>query len=307
MPYKEGFEEVAHVGLDYTRLNIAQFFEPLYNLTVYIITFCTTQPVFLFLIIAAIAVILNSRFYAKYSEFFLLSLLLYFVHTFLMRETMQIRAGVAAGIVLWSLPFVTQQKPFKFLLLILCAMGFHLASGAFALIYPIYQWNLKNQVWKWLIGICLVIGILFPFGKLLTMLPGGALFQRIKNYSWMVEQGAPGILTNPTIIKQLFFSFICLKYWKTLDERVPYFRLLVTPLLVSVCWLVVWNDFAIIAGRIGTFFSITEVLVVPMLLYLVTPRSRPVMGLLLVLYALSTLSLNLAVGNVARYQFLLTQ
>lgn len=296
------------MGLDYDRFEVSQFFEPLYNAVVYAVTLFTTEPTVLFLLIAILAVGLNTAFYARYSEYFLFAVLLYFVHTFLMRETMQIRAGVAAGIVLWSLPFVERRKPFRFLVLIVCAMGFHLASGAFVLIYLVYRWNLKVAVWKWLIGISFAIGVLFPFGKLLTMLPGGALFQRIQTYSWMVEQGASGgVLTNPTIIKQLFFSLICLGYWKTLSERVPYFRLLVTPLLVSVCWLMVWNDFAIIAGRIGTFFSITEVLVVPMLFYLVTPRSRPVMGLLIVLYALSTLSLNLAVGNVSHYQFLLTR
>lgn len=306
MAYKAGFEEISQIGYNYADLEESSFFEPLYNLVVYLVTLFTAQPMFLFLTIAAIAVTLNSRFYSQYSEYFLLALLLYFVHTFLMRETMQIRAGVAAGIVLWALPYVERHKPWRFIGVVALAMGFHLASGVFLLVYPVYKWNWSVKVWKWVVSVCLAIGIVLPFGKLLTMLPGGGVFERIMTYSWMVDQGPSGVLTNPTIIKQLFIVFICLKYWDVLAERAPHFRLLVTPLLISVCWLMVWNDFAIVAGRMGTFFSITEVLVYPMLMYLVTPRSRTVMGMLVIFFALSTLSLNLWVENVKPYNLIFT-
>lgn len=304
MPYWEGFKEVSRSGLVYSDLDIAAFFEPGYNLLAWIISRILDHPVALFVIVASLAVGLNLAFYKRYSHYFLIAVLLYFSHTFLMRETMQIRAGVAAAIVLWSLPYVEKHKPWRFIAIVVLAMGFHLASGVFLLVYLVYHWNWTAKTWKWIVAICLIMGLALPFGKLLTMLPSGGIFGRILAYSWMVEQGPSGVLTNPTIIKQLFIVIICLKYWDILIERAPHFRLLVTPLLISVCWLMVWNDFAIVAGRMGTFFSVTEVLVYPMLMYLVTPRSRPVMGILLVLFALSTLSLNLWVGNIMPYHFI---
>lgn len=308
MPYKVAFDEISRVGFDYSKFEYSSFFEPLYNFVVYVITLFTVDPIYLFFIVASIAVCLNLSFYQRYSKYFLLAVLLYFVHTYLLRETMQIRAGVAAGIVLWSYKYAFERKFWKFLLLIVIAMGFHVASGVALLLYVIYGLNWSNKTWIKILTVCFIIGIIFPFGKLLNSLPGGGVFDRILVYSWMVEQkSSAGILTNPTIVKQLFFCIIGLKYWDVLQEKMPYFKMLFIPVLLSACWLMVWNDFAIIAGRMGTFFSITEVMVVPMLMYLVTQKTRIIIGLFIILYSLLTLSLNVMVENIQPYQFILTR
>ncbi len=292
--YLQGFRDVERSGLDYTRLNAARFFEPGYNFLAWITAVTTHSPTLLFLLVAAIATGLNLSCYKDYSQYFLIAVLLYFVHTFLLREMMQIRAGLAAALCLYSLRMVEgrSRSLAKFLLIVAIAASFHLASVFFAVVYWVYHRDWGRRVWILIVAASLVVAYVMPLGRFLSNLPGGGgLQQRVTVYSWMIDRPT-GILTNPTILKQLFIAFVGLKYWDVLSEKVPRFKLLFIPILMSMCWLLVWNDFQIVAARIATFFSITEVLVIPAFLALFTPRSRPVVALGIVIYTFAVLYLH---------------
>lgn len=300
--YLRGFRDIERWGLDYSRLTAAKAFEPGYNLLARTTLLLTHSPVAFFLLVATIGVGLNLSSYSRYSDYFLVAVLLYFVHTFLLREAMQIRAGVAAGICLYSLRHVDSRSLAKFLISVAIAASFHLASLVFAMVYWIYRMDWGRRVWIWITVASLAVAFVMPLGGLLSHLPGGGVQQRILVYSYMIDGPGAGILTNPTIVKQLFFVFVGLRYWDTLSEKAPYFKLLFVPLVISLCWLLVWNDFSIFAARIATFFSVTEVLVVPCFLYLFTPRSRPLATLAIVVFAFAVLYLNVRPGsNVPEY------
>lgn len=302
--YRDAFLEIVEVGYNYSRFEKSAIFEPLYNLTAYIVSLFTANPTIHFFVIAAIAVGLNLSFYSRYSKYFLLTLLFYFVHTYLFRETMQIRSGVAAAIVLWSLRYVFRQRFIKFSLLVSLATGFHIGAALFFIIYPIYRFNWSRKVWLYIIAFSIFFAIFLPFGKIIILMPTGGIFQRILVYSWMMEASQGSVFTNPTILKQLLLVVVALRYWSVLEQKMDYFRLFITPLMISLCWLLVWNDFTIVAARIATFFSVTEVMLMPMFFYLVTPKSRPIVGLILILIAFAILGLNIAVDNFAEYNFI---
>lgn len=305
--YWDGYLEVARYGVDYSQLSEAAAFEPGYNLLMYLVSWFSPSPILGFLVIAVLAVGITLFSYQRYSRYALIAAVIYLSHTFLLREMIQIRAGLAAAIALWALQYVKQRQPFRFLLAILLAMSFHLASGIVLLVYVVYQLNWSRRTWTILVGLSLVIGLVMPLGHLLSTLPGGGIFRRIEAYVWMISDEPSGLLTNPTILKQLFFSFLCLQYWDRLTIRVPYFRLLAVSYLMSVCWLMLWNDFPIIAARIATFFSITEPLVVCSTLYLVNKASRPLTTALILLFAFLMLYLNVVVKGFPAYHLSLLQ
>lgn len=305
--YWDGYLEVAKYGLHYSRLTEAVAFEPGYNLLMYIVSFFSNSPILGFLTIATLSVSITLCNYQRYTKYALIAVIIYFSHTFLLREMIQIRAGLAAAIALWALRYIELQKPVRFVLTMLLAMSFHLASGIVLLVYVVYQLNWSRRVWARLVLVSFIIGISMPLGQLLNSLPGGGIFQRIQNYVWMISDEPSGILTNPTILKQLFFSFLCIKYWNRLIAIVPHFRLFAVPYLMSICWLMLWNDFPIIASRIATFLSITEPLIVSSILYLVTQKSRPVATSLIVLFAFLMLYLNIAVKNFPEYHLSILQ
>lgn len=299
--YVAAYLDIVQNGLytsNYT--SSAAIFEPGFVFSYYLCTFFSSNPVFGLFVISSIAISINLLSYQKYSRYFLLAILLYFVHTFVLREMLQIRAGVAASICLYSISYIEERKIWYFLFLLLIAMSFHLASVIFLFVYIIYTLNWNKYIWMWFVGLSLLLGIIMPMGRFLSSIPLGGIGERISVYIWMIGVSS-GIFTNPTIIKQLFFILISFIYWDYLIENVPHFKIMILCLMMSVCWLMLWNDFPIIAGRLGTFFSVTEVLVVPSFLYLFTPKSRLLVGGLIVFYAFLTLYLNLNSGNFVFY------
>lgn len=292
--YCKAYVDIAEHGLNHTQYSTsAAIFEPGFVLTFYISSFFSDSPHWGLLVIAALAVSINLSCYRRYShQFFLFATLFYFIHTYILRDMSLIRSGVAAAIALFSLRYVEHKQVGRFCLFVLLAMTFHLASVIFLLVYPIYQLNWSRQTLSWVVISSLIIAYIMPFGHLLTSLPAVGVLSRIANYNWMLEGKGLGVLTNPTVLKQLFFVSLSLTYYDTLKIKVPHFHLLLVPYIMSVCWLMLWNDFPIVSGRMATFLSVTEVLIMPIPIVLVNRRSKPLMGILLIILAFMILYMN---------------
>ncbi len=294
--YADAFGDIVQKGLVLRdRYNSsAAIFEPGFNVLLYVASIFSSSPTIVFLLVAIITVSINVLCYKKYSsKYFIFATLFYFTHTFIVRDMTQIRAGIGAAILLYSIQYIERENLWKFLLAVFLASTFHLACAIFLLIYPLYKLNWSLKTWIYIVVTCFLIAHIAPFGKILLSLPTGGIFKRISDYMWMVGDDSRGVLTNPTILKQLFFVMIGLGFYNTLREKIPHFRVLFVPYILSVCWLMVWHDFPIVAGRLATFFSITEVIIIPSIaMTLVTSRSRPLMGAILVLLALTILYLN---------------
>lgn len=290
--YKDAFLAIKNPSISYD----GDYFEPLFKSISYFISFFTSNTTIYLLTIATISVGLTLSFYRKNSQFYITATLLYFVHAFLYRDCMQIRAGIAAAILLYSLKYIKEKKLGKFGSVILIAGGFHLASLPFCILYFVYHINLEKKIWYYIIAGSLIIGLFFPLGFIVSFLSPDSIFKKAVGYMWMLGKENVFILSNPTIIKQLFFVLVGLLFFDKISRHIPNFRLYLTSLLISVCWLMAFNDFSIIAARIATFFSIVEVLIVPYLLYFVVPRDRIWIQMIIIAYAFTTLYLNVEKG-----------
>ena len=300
--YVNAYQDVVKNGLNYSKYTTdAAIFEPGFILTYYISTLLSNNPVFGLLVIALLAISLNLSCYKKYTKYFFVVTLLYFVHTFALREMIQIRAGVAAALCLFSVRYIERRLIWRFCVTILIASSFHLASIIFLSVYWVYWRKWSKKIWVRIICLSLLIGIFMPLGRLLSNIPVGGIGARIAAYTWMIGSNDSGIF-NITFLKQFIFCVFSLFYWVKLNSKVPHFNIFFVCMAISLCWLSLWNDFPIISNRIATFFSITEVLLVPSFIYLVRRRSIPIVIGIIVFYAFLTLWLNINVGNIILYQ-----
>ncbi len=292
--YCRSYLDIVENGLNKTQYSSsAGIFEPGFVFTFYVCSFISESPHWGLLVIAALAVGINLSCYRAYSPgFFLFATLFYFIHTYILRDMSLIRSGVAAAIMLYALRYVERRQVWRFLGMGLVAMSFHLASVIFLVVYPFYRLNWSRKTWTVVVICSLVIAYVMPFGRLLSSLPAVGVLSRVANYTWMIGGQSLGVLTNPTVLKQLFFVSLSLMYYETLSTKIPHFKVLLVPYVMSVCWLMVWNDFPIVSGRMATFLSVTEVLIMPLPLALVNRRSRLLMGGLLVLLAGLILYMN---------------
>lgn len=263
----------------------------------------TNNPIFLFLVMAFLSVGINLSCYKKYTPYFFTAILFYYVHTYIGREMMQIRAGLACALCLYSIRYIVQRRLLYFLCTVTLAASIHLGAIAFVISYFLSYCNFKMKTLKFFVIVSLLIGMCMPLGRFLKSLPYMEGLERIQNYSgWEEYNGTLGIFSNPTVLKQLIIVAVCLKYYRYLQERVYAFSTILILYVFSVCWLIVWNDFGIVAARIATFFSIGEVLLVASFYHLFS--SKITYACIVGIASLVFLTLNL-VKNSLIYQSVL--
>lgn len=264
----------------------------------------TNNPVILFLTMAFASIGINLSCYKKYTPYFFTAMLFYYVHTYIGRELMQIRAGLACALCLYSIRYIVNRKIIYFLCVIALASTIHLAALIFMFSYLLCRWNLKIKTWKYLLCISLIIGIFMPLGKFLKALPYMDGLERIQNYSeWEGYNQTLGVFSNPTVLKQLIISILCFIFYDKLNKKVYAFDTIFSIYLFSLCWLIIWNDFGIIAARIATFFSIGEVLLVASFYHIFS--SKRTYTIIIGLASFLFLTLNLIKGNI-HYQSILS-
>lgn len=306
--YVMAFKEVVYVNVldaDTMEGMGLYYMEPGFRILNKLLSYVTSNPFWVIATAAFIALALNFKCYLKYSPYILMTLLLYFCHTFLLREMIQIRSGIACAVCLSAIPFVEKKQWGAFLLAVALAGTFHTISWAFLIVYPFYWLRLNRKVLTGLLGVCLVVAFVCPFGKMLSLLPPFPLFDKIMIYMHSADYNQTlGVFTNPVTLKLLAVVGVGLYFYEQLCSCSKHFRILFNMLFIGTCWMLVFNDFSIVAARVATLFTTSEVIIVPMFFWLLRDNffHKLVYWCVLCCYAFATLFLNLYVGNVLPYQ-----
>ncbi len=95
--------------------------------------------------IAALSVTIKFYIFKKYSQLFLLSLLIY-ISFFWTKDLGQMRNGLAAAFILLSIVFIYRQKPVKFYLTILLAAGVQVFAILALPLYAIHNSRYKQSI-----------------------------------------------------------------------------------------------------------------------------------------------------------------
>src|SRR3954469_5473248 len=112
------------------------FFEPAYYLIPSIINgFFHLDYVWVFLIFALLGIGLKVIAITRLTDFALLSILVYYCNFFILHDMTQIRAGVASGLILLSIPEIQKRNLLTFLLIIAIGTLFHYSMIIFLPVY----------------------------------------------------------------------------------------------------------------------------------------------------------------------------
>jgi hypothetical protein len=268
------------------------FMEPGYVFVNAVVKTFTSNYIFLFLTAALISIGVTIYNYYRYSTYVLLSILLYFVHTYLYRDMNQVRAGIAAAIGLFLIAQIHNREHIKSYRTLLLSGLFHVAALSLMIPYLLSFFQVTRKKVILLYAFSLGLGIIGVGRILVKLLPAsGYLFVKIAGYASDQSYGAALKLYDLTNVKNLFILLVVLVYWKRLKAIIPYFETLVLFLAVSASWRLAFSDLGIIAGRVATFFDIVEVIVIPY--FICISRYKWMTVSAIVLYAFMTLYLNL--------------
>jgi hypothetical protein len=247
-------------------------------------------------LIALLVVTLYSVFFRKHSPFSAVALMVYFSHAFLNKEMIQIRAGIASVLCLWSFHFWAGQRKRPGGALMLLAVLTHLASLVAVIPLVIFhsQWVVKPRYVLGTVVVALIIGYsLSSDFSLFYLLDRLALFQDTE-YSTSV-----GIFSNIVTIKQLII--LGLSCWLVSADRKlfpPVALLCLTSYWIATLWIIAFNQFEILGARGASFLWTGEPLIVAQLVFAFYRRGalrpyRRAAAIAVVCFSLCTLVLDL--------------
>lgn len=270
------------------------FMEPLYLIYGAFIRLFTDDYVFLFTGVAFLSVSLAVQNYYRYSHYIFLTLLLFFVHTFLYRDINQIRSGVAAAIGLFLIAQIHNRQHIKVWGTLCLASLFHIASFVliFAYIFSFFKVTRNRVIVAYFCA--LFLGLIGVSQVVFQVIPGGGILaEKLHNYTENGNYVNAVSLFDITNIKNSAIFFVIILFWKRLEKVVPYFTTLVLFYLLAVGIRITFWDLGVLAARTSTFFAIVEVILIPYFIFIF--RNKVFVTLLIILYAFLILYLNLFV------------
>lgn len=216
------------------------------------------------LLIAVIALTLKGKMFYKYSPYAFMTLMMYFIPTYLFEEHVHVRQGLANAIMLCSIPYIIERKLFKFLLVFALAFMFHKAVAAFILAYWIANIKFNNTLIVVMVAasvVANVVGLSSMIDGLVQFLPFGVAETYNDYANELSTEG--GMLGN--IVKVITVAIILLfnKQVSEKDELFGYFR------NIYIFGVIIYFFFGngIFAARLPGFFTVYIIFVVPRIIY----------------------------------------
>lgn len=274
----------------------SSFMEPLYVIYGSFIKLFTNDYTFLFMGVAFLSVSFAVQNYYRYSHYVFLTLLLFFVHTYLYRDINQMRSAVAAAIGLFLIAQIHNRQHIKVWLTLCLASLFHMASFVLivAYIFSFFKVTKKRVIAVYFFA--LLLGGVGVSQTVLPFVPGGGIWtEKLRNYTENVNYVNAVTLFDITNIKNSAIFFVIIFFWNRLERVVPHFTTFVLFYLLAVGVRIAFWDLGVLAARTSTFFAIVEVILIPYFIFIF--RNKLFITLLIILYAFLTLYLNLFIKD----------
>lgn len=252
-----------------------QIVEPSFTFISFIVKeYLNSGFILVFIIYACLGVGTKLIAIKKLTPLLFLSLLVYFVNIFLLHELTQIRVGVASGLLLLTIKPLYERSKLKFLLYSSLAILFHYSALLILLL-----WFLPTKkVSKLVLYALIPLGFLIYSLKidLILTIPIDYVKEKVTAYKEIQEYGMGGF--DEINVFNLLFLLRCILYYcilfkyNRLEAQNKYFPLLLTIYAISLFSFPAFAIMPVMAFRIHELFCVVEVILLPLMCYLVSPR-----------------------------------
>ena len=256
--------------------------------------FISNEPLVLFFVYAFVAVFIKFKVIKYFSSFPIISILVYSSNYFILHEMIQIRAGVAVGFIFLSLVFVYKKNLFLFILCIACATFFHYSSILFFLFYflPVYKFSLLSYFVilfsAYSINYLLVYIDLVSILRILIPIPD--LIEKIILYSSKdsdIKVNVFGIYILSRILILGFFLY----HYKILMKKNIFYPMFMNIYMYGIFLYIALSSFPHISVRLGYTLMFSEVLLIPLLIYLF--NNKIIAKFLVIAFVILNLTFNI--------------
>lgn len=217
---------------------------------------------------AILGIFLKIRAICKMSNYVWISILIWVSHTFILHDMIQIRASVAAGFLLWGIYFKCNNNIKKSIFALVLGSCFHYSAIlGFVIFLFSNKKNSNNNIYILAILLSIVFGLL---GLSLTdFIPKSIINSHYLNSG----SESLNIVTKMNIFRSLY-AIILWYFYSQIVKHSSYFSLLLKVYTLGCCIMFLFSRPAILGLRISEFLCVTEIILLPMILYIFPRQSR---------------------------------
>ncbi|MCM1137471.1 MAG: EpsG family protein [Duncaniella sp.] len=262
------------------------------------------SPAFMFSCVALASVSLNFKSFLKYTPYVFIAILLYFVHNFALKEMIQIRIGLASAICLYSIRYFSYNRYNHIIALWLLSMSIHITTIIFGILILSYRFKPSKVFLLYSVCFSLLLGLVFPLGEVIRNFTG--LSYRLDQYVAYGDSGygsAIGIFRNLNTLKTLIFFSLFYHYFNILCKINKFFYPLILSYTIGLCWLLCFNDFAIVGARMSNIMLSVEPILLSLPLVFFKGKKFWLYKILLILLSIIIFANNIAPNKISSYKF----
>lgn len=227
----------------------------------------------LFIIYALFGVFL--KFYAihKLTQFKLLSVLIYFCSFFLLLEMTQIRAGVAAGLLLLCIDPLKERKFGQFMVFASLAFFFHYSA---IVIFPLYLLkvnNINKSYYTILIPLSYLIYFLkFDVFFFTNYIPIPLIQSKLESYKYYTSLNSTINVFNFVHISRCLLAYFFLWKCNFFAETNKYSIILTKIYFIAIFIYLAFAQIPAISSRVSELMIVVEIILIPFLTLTLKPK-----------------------------------
>lgn len=221
-------------------------------------------------IMALIAISTKGSFIAKYSEFPLSSLLVYFCIGMLIYDMGQIRFGVAISFMMLSYSSMMQKHKFKMWLFFATAVLFHYSALLTLPVCFVYNYRLstKRVLLLLLFGMCFYAISINSILSFIAPYTPSHIAGKIQFYTFYTDTYGKPLGVNISLMLRLLIFGLLFYYRKTIETKIQGTNILVNLYLYGVLVYMIFNSNSEFAVRGSAYFKILELMILPIFIML---------------------------------------
>ena len=224
------------------------------------------------LLFAGTSILLKSSSIIKYSKFYFLGLLMYYLPNYFFEDIIQIRQGFASAIGIFSVRYIIDKKLWKFLLCIFLAYQIHHSAAIFVAAY----WIGNSKIdYTYIVIVVVATIILSPLDlskgirPIIDFLPLSGLKDGYNSYIETgyvsnLEYSFADVVKISFFVLTIFYNKICETY--STDNSYKVIRNL---FVFSVFLYYFFHSQSIFAVRLSNYYTVYFYLLIPLVLYYV--------------------------------------
>jgi len=249
--------------------------EPIFVAIVWFVKYClSAEPLCLFAIYGVLSLYLKGMAICSLTALPFFSLLIFCSDFFVLHELTQMRAGLATGIMLLSIPSIYNRNRFRFCCYTVLAAMAHLSG---LLMIPLWFLNGKQiRTLPWIIILCILYAIALvgiDFVTILSYIPVQSIQNKYEFYTALNEFGDyKANIFSLLFIGKTLITLTLLMFHRLLVRNNKYGILFLKIMLLSLYALLMFSQNMAAGLRISEFYGVVCILLFPMIYYLIKPK-----------------------------------